>query len=133
MDTKNSESEKYTEKLDRLQHENDSLRSEVAELTAQVSWLMEQVRLSRHQRFGASSEKSEYDNIAQLNIFNESEMTADANVPEPEISEVKKYYRKKRREAKVICGYTEQHMVPVRLLCFMITALTGGQKIPRHF
>ena len=66
----------------------------ITELEALVKYFEELFRLSKHRQFGASSEKSEYD---QLNIFNEAEATADANVPEPELVEVEKHYRKRTR------------------------------------
>jgi transposase len=65
----------------------------IVELTAKVAWLMEQHRLAQHRRFGASSEKS--DN-AQLNLFNESEVASDILVPEPELVEVEKHFRKRK-------------------------------------
>ena len=66
----------------------------IAELEALVKYYEEQFRLNSHRQFGASSEKSEYD---QLNMFNEAEVTADVNVPEPELVEVEKHYRKRTR------------------------------------
>ena len=66
----------------------------IAELEALVKFFEGQFRLSKHRQFGASSEKSEYD---QLDLFNEAEATADANVPEQELTEVAKHYRKRTR------------------------------------
>jgi len=66
----------------------------IAELEGLVKYFEELFRLSKHRQFGASSEKSEYD---QLDMFNEAEATADANVPEPELNEVKRHYRKRTR------------------------------------
>ena len=65
----------------------------IAELTSKVAWLMEHFRLARHRLFGASSEKSDY---AQLNLFNEPEVTSDILVPEPELIEVEKHFRKRK-------------------------------------
>ena len=76
--------------------EYESLKAQNAELKQKVDWLMEQFRLSRKKEFGQSSEKSEY---IQLNLFNEAEATADANVPEPELTEIKRHYRKKAKAA----------------------------------
>ena len=73
--------------------ENTALKSKVAELESLVKYYEEQFRPNEHRPFGSSSEKSEYD---QLNLFNESEATADANVPEPELLEIQRYYRKSR-------------------------------------
>jgi len=66
----------------------------IAELEALVKFFEEQFRLAKHKQFGASSEKSEYD---QLSLFNETEATADANVLEPELTEVRRHYRKQTR------------------------------------
>jgi transposase len=82
---------------DELKCEIESLKSDNAELTAKVNWLMAQFRLAKHRQFGASSEKSEYD---QINFFNEAEKTADINILEPELTEIEKHYRKKKRSAK---------------------------------
>lgn len=72
------------------------LKSRIAELEALVKYYEEQFRLSKHRQFGASSEKSEYD-FGQLTIFNEAELFADANIPEPELVEIEKHYRKHTR------------------------------------
>lgn len=55
--------------------EYDALIADKAHLERQVKYLLDQMRLSRHRQFGASSEKSEYD-AAQLNLFNEAEVFA---------------------------------------------------------
>ena len=75
--------------------EYDALKADVSHLSGQVQWLMEQIRLGQKHRFGASSEKSEYD---QPNLFNEVEAYAEPLATEPELCEVETHYRKKRRE-----------------------------------
>jgi len=78
-----------------------SLKTQNAELSHQVEWFMEQLRLARQKRFGSSSEQSQYDVWEQPNLFNEVEVFADEAVPEPELTEVEKHVRrKKRRETK---------------------------------
>jgi transposase len=74
--------------------ELNGLKTEVAYLNQKLEWLMEQVRLGQKRRFGASSEKSEYD---QPNLFNEAEVYAEPLAQEPDLCEVEKHYRKKRR------------------------------------
>jgi len=71
----------------------------ITELEALVKFYEEQFRLAKHRQFGASSEKSEYD-LSQLTLFNEAEITADENIPEPEITTVKEHYRKRTRLTK---------------------------------
>ena len=70
------------------------LKNRITELEALVKYYEGQLKLAKHRQFGASSEKSEYD---QLSIFNETELTADANIPEPELSEIKRHFRKRSR------------------------------------
>ena len=72
---------------------NKLLESDVAELSAKVNWLMEQFRLAQHRRFGSSSEKSDYN---QISLFNETEISSDILVPEPELIEIEKHYRKRK-------------------------------------
>lgn len=66
----------------------------IAELEALVKYYEEQFRLSKHRRFGAKSEKSEYDH-EQLSLFNEAELLADESVTEPVLETVKEHYRKR--------------------------------------
>jgi len=66
----------------------------ISELEALVKFYEGQFKLNQHRRFGASSEKSEYD---QLTIFNEAEATADAKEPEPDLTEIVRHYRKRKR------------------------------------
>jgi len=72
-----------------LQADNNSLKQ-------QIEFLMAQLKLSKHRQFGTSSEKSEYDG-EQLNLFNEAEATANKTVTEPELVEIEKHYRKRKR------------------------------------
>ena len=72
--------------------------TEYESMKQQIEWLMSQLKLSKHRQFGAASEKSEYDH-AQLNLFDEVEVTADKTVAEPELIEIEKYYRKRKRSS----------------------------------
>ena len=66
----------------------------ISELEALVKFYEAQFRLNQHRRFGASSEKTEYD---QPDIFNEIEATADAKEPERSLTEIASHYRKRKR------------------------------------
>ena len=66
----------------------------ITELEALVKFFEEQFRLHKHRQFGASSEKSEYD---QFGLFNEAEVEADPDIPEPELTEVDRHFRKRTR------------------------------------
>lgn len=87
---------KYDATATELHREIAALKIENAKLAALVKYYEARFRLSQHRQYGASSEKSEYD-YAQLSIFNEAELFADANEPEPELVEVEKHYRKRTR------------------------------------
>lgn len=78
--------EYYKGRTEKLEMENE-------ELEAKLKWYEEQFRLSQQQKFGASSEKTNPD---QLSLFNEAESTADAEIPEPTIETIT-YKRKKKR------------------------------------
>ena len=59
-------------------------KAQIAELTQQVNWLMEQFRLNRQRRFGASSEKSTDEGMEQLSLlFNEAEVCAEQEKSAP--------------------------------------------------
>ena len=79
-----------------LTSQNEQLASQVAQLSEKVNYLLEQIRLAQKQRFGASSEKSCYDNACeQLSfLFNEAEAWAGEKAPEPDLTPVKPYTRK---------------------------------------
>ena len=63
--------------------EYEALKEEYAELSRKLEWLMEQLRLSRQKRFGASSEKTDEDGYEQLSLlFNEAEVCTDAEKAE---------------------------------------------------
>ena len=85
-------------KTNELAAENVALKNRITELESLVKYYEEQFRLNKHKQFGSSSEKSEYD-VEQINLFDEAEVAADANAPEPELVEIEKHYRKRRRSA----------------------------------
>lgn len=69
---------------------------QIEELTAKLNWYEEQFRLSQQRRFGASSEKT---NSNQLSIFNEAEQEAKTNQKEPDLEEIT-YKRRKGKNKK---------------------------------
>lgn len=73
-----------------------ALKARISELETLVKYYEERFRISKQRQYGASSEKSEYD-FTQLSIFNEAELFTDVSVPEPELVEVEKHYRKRTR------------------------------------
>src|SRR6056297_758825 len=70
------------------------LEQENALLKAKVNWYEEQVRLHNQKRFGASSEKTDPN---QLDFFNEAEKELSSKAKEPTEEEIT-YKRKKRKK-----------------------------------
>jgi transposase len=79
---------------DELRQLCEALIAQNEQLTAKVHWLEEQFRLAQHRRFGISSEQIHPDQ--QQLIFNEAELCAVLNAPEPTLETIT--YR--RRKAK---------------------------------
>ena len=67
-----------------LEAENAKLKARVQELEILNKWYEEQLKLSRQKKFGSSSEKSQRDDLAQLNLFNEAEAERQPLTPEPD-------------------------------------------------
>ena len=84
-----------------LEAENAKLKARVQELEALNRWYAEQLKLSRQKRFGASSEKSQREDLEQLNLFNEAEAEHQPFVPEPDTQTVT-YQRKKGKRGETI-------------------------------
>jgi transposase len=66
---------------------------EYESMKQQIAWLMEQLKLSKHKQFGASSEKSDYDQLSLIE-------THEPEISTPEIEEIKAYRRKKSKHSK---------------------------------
>lgn len=77
---------------------SQELESEKVELEAKLRWYEEQFRLLQKQKYGASSEKTNEDQLS-LPLFNEAEDTADLKVEEPALDTIT-YKRKKNRRTR---------------------------------
>jgi transposase len=74
--------------------EYEALKEQNAELSQQVQWLMEQMRLAKKRMFGASSEKTRAEVEEQLSfLFNEAEVHAD--IEQHEAVKVAEHVRKR--------------------------------------
>jgi len=80
-----------TEKFIEIIEEKDR---KIAELEQQLQLLISQIRLSKKNQFGSSSEQTDH---KQLSMFNEAELNHSPETPEPKLSEVKAHYRKRTR------------------------------------
>ena len=77
--------------------EYEAQQERIAELEQQVSVLMEALRLARHKRFGASSEKTDESFMEQLSfLFNEAEVFSAAEKEEAEATDVAGHKRHKK-------------------------------------
>src|SRR5690554_980611 len=88
--------------IEELAAKNLDLEKQKEVLEAKIKWLEEQFRLSQQKKFGASSEKSNPDQI-ELPLFNEAELSVDEKVEEPTLESIT-YQRKKyvgQRDAKL--------------------------------
>jgi transposase len=79
------------------QKENLKLRQEVEELKTLVKYYEEQLRLSKHKKYGASSEKTPPDQ-QQLLLFDEAENEAELRKAEPVLEEIT--YKRRKKEGK---------------------------------
>ncbi|XEQ93806.1 IS66 family transposase ISSwo2 [Sporomusa carbonis] len=84
-----------------LEEENAELKKRVQELEALNKWYMEQLKLLRQKKFGASSEKSKRDDQEQLNLFNEAEAERQPIAVEPDVETIS-YQRKKGKRGENI-------------------------------
>jgi len=84
-----------------LEAENAKLKARIQELETLNKWYAEQLRLSRQKQFGASSEKSQRDDLAQLNLFNEAEAERQPFVAEPDTQTIT-YQRPKGKRGENI-------------------------------
>ncbi len=112
--TQNKTIEYYKDRTLKLEHE-------VAELDAKLKWYEEQFRLLQKQKYGASSEKTNDDQLS-FSLFNEAEDTADLNVEEPELDTItykrKKVHRTRKELMKNLPTETKEYtLTPEEQVC----------------
>ena len=96
MENEVKNSANTSEDLVALRSENEKLKAEIKDLKQTLEQLMEQIRLARHKRFGASSEKNT--EAEQLSIFNEAEIYKDAEKTEEKLTVIAEHTRRKKKE-----------------------------------
>ena len=84
--------------IEELAKKNAALEKQNEALLAKLNWWEAQFRLSQQKKFGASSEKTNQDQLA-LTLFNEMEMTSDNSVEEPTLETVT--YKRKKRSGQI--------------------------------
>lgn len=82
-----------TEYIQQLEEKCKSQQEKITMLENKMDWLMEQIRLSKHKEFGASSEKTTFEEQMSL-VFNEAEGFQRDSLSEPTLEEIT-YKRKK--------------------------------------
>lgn len=95
MNTNNSQTNTTENTLETLQNRCAVQEQTIQELTAKLNWYEEQFRLSQQKRFGASSEKT---NVDQINLFDEAEQEADSKIAEPTVEEIT--YKRRKQKGK---------------------------------
>lgn len=75
----------------------DKKENEITALHRQVEWLTQQLRLTRGQKFGASSEQTQVLS-EQFSLFNEAETLADPKAAEPELEQIT--YKRRKQAGK---------------------------------
>lgn len=96
MENEVKNSANTSEDLVALRSENEKLKAEIKDLKQILEQLMEQLRLARHRRFGASSEKNT--EAEQLSVFNEAEIYEDAEKAEEKLMVIAGHTRRKKKE-----------------------------------
>ena len=95
MENEVKNSANTSEELVALRSENEKLKAENKDLKQTLEQLMEQIRLAKHKRFGASSEKNA--EAEQLSIFNEAEIYEDAEKTEEQLTVIAEHTRRKKK------------------------------------
>ncbi|RKO68064.1 IS66 family transposase [Desulfofundulus salinus] len=90
------------------------LEQQNAELTAKLNWFMEQLRLSKHRQFGVSSERTA-SGYQQLSLFNEAEVEAQPDLPEPAVETITYQRRKQRGRREMVLDNLPVETVEYRL------------------
>jgi len=75
-----------TETVTIYREEYDKLIAKNAEMSKQIKWLMERLKLNNKKMFSSSFKKSEEEDT-QLSIFNEAEVTSDIKLSEPQMED----------------------------------------------
>jgi transposase/CRISPR/Cas system-associated protein endoribonuclease Cas2 len=90
----------YKAENELLKQQLSVANNEITELKKAMDFLREQVLLSRHKRFGATSEKSNANQMTLFegDIFDEIETESNSLLPEPELEEIT--YKRKKRKGK---------------------------------
>ncbi len=78
------------------------LENTVESLTSQIENLTETVHYLTKKLFGQSSEKTKLDTQGQLGLFDEVEVCADSDAPEPTAKDVAGYQRKKAKTTREV-------------------------------
>jgi len=117
-----------TPTIEELAAKNAELEKQNEVLQAKLNWLEEQFRSSQQQKFGASSENTNTDQLA-LSLFNEAEVIADEKIEEPTLETVT--YRRKKRSGRIVAMLEN---LPIETIHYHLSdkeqaCLCGGEKV----
>ncbi|HWR06659.1 IS66 family transposase [Sporomusa sp.] len=97
-----------------MENEIAALKARIQELEALNKWYIEQLKLSRQKLFGKSSERSHYEGVDQLSLFNEAEADRQPLIQEPDPETISVSRKKGKR------GESTKHL-PVEVIEYKIT------------
>lgn len=80
-----------------MEKEISVLKARIQELEALNNWYVQQLKLSRQKLFGQSSERSQYEGIDQLSLFNEAEADRQPFTQEPDLETINPPRKKGKR------------------------------------
>ena len=89
--------------IEELIAENEALKSQIKEKDEKIqslekvnNWYIEQLKLKAKEKFGASSEKVNFDQLSLFDLFNEAETLQEPITVEPELETVVKAHSRKK-------------------------------------
>jgi len=120
------------DQLDSMQTQLDSSNALLSDSNRQIELLTEQIRIMNQRQFGRKSESDLMDGqLSLFDTFNEAENTADAKIPEPEITEVVVSSYKRKKEP----GKRESDLegLPARIFDHCLTPEELALKFPEGY
>ena len=114
----------------------DKANAQLADTNRQIELLTEQIRIMNQRQFGRHSESGLMEGqLTLFDSFNEAEATADAQLPDPDITEVvissyrrKKSAGKREEDLEGLPARVFDHRIPVYCILKIPTIAEGNPK-----